>query len=623
MDHDGEHLADGTILTDLLDDLPSLTCPVCDTDLVDDERFTSYRVCGNCGRHFSVPARERVDLIIDPGSFRDMPPASFIDAERDYDQVSALDRIAERQERPLLDEAIVTGTAAIGGTPVVIIALDDHLLGSHIGALGAEKIIVGLEHALARKLPVIAICAGGAARTHVGPLAMVQGARLAAVSAQVQVAGVPMVAILTHPTSAEVFSSFASQCDFIFAEPGTQLGVTWSSAPSLDAAEQALSDEMLLTHGWIDGVVARPHLRRNLADLLELLVKRGTGPFSLPSSSSDNVPPSREEDIASAVAQHPDRPRGLDYLTRIVAPFVEVRGDRVEGDDREVICGIGRLGQTAVAIVAQERSVPSPSDSTTAIRKVQRIARLAGRFEMPLVLLVDSPEGSAFDTVRPDTSLAIAKLSSMMAMLTVPVVSVAVGTVKGVLGNVMMTGDRRLMLEHATYHLSGASAGRGGRFPLPPSRSGAGQDWPARECERLGLVDVIVPEPQSGAHADPGWAATTLKAALIRSLAELTNTGPRRLVETRHRRHRDLGQETEEGRAAIRLEMREWQEVQQSVAKSFEDLRERFGQRMANQPRLSFQRPDLGELAERLRARREELRQDLMERTGRGDRSGE
>lgn len=623
MDHDAEQHADGVDLADPFDELPSLTCPVCGVDLVDDELFIRYRVCGDCGRHFSVPARERVNLVIDAGSFREMPTASPVEADRDNDQISALDRIAELHERPLLDEAIVTGTAAIGGAQVVMIALDDHLLGSHIGALGAEKIILGLEYALARRLPVIAICAGGAARTHVGPLAMVQGARLAAVAAQVQVAGVPMIAILTHPTSAEVFSSFASQSDVIFAEPGTQLGVTWSSAPSLDAVEQALSEDTLVTRGWIDGVIARPDLRQHLTDLLDLLAKRGSGVFPVANPTSDRVRLVTEEDDTSSGPQHPHRPRCLDYVTRMLSPFIEIRGDRVDGDDREVVCGIGRLDERVIAIVAQDRSAPNASHSTAAIRKVQRIARLAGRFEMPLVLLVDSPEGGASDRVTPDTSLAIAKLGNMMAMLPVPVVSVAVGTVRGVLGNVMMTGDRRLMLERATYYLSGTSAGRGGRFPVPPAGSGTGHDWPARECERLGLVDVIVPEAEAGAHIDPGWAAMKLKSALTRSLAALANTGPRRLVETRHRRHRQLGQETEEGLAAMRVELREWHEVQQSVAKSIEDLRERFGQRMANQPRLSFQRPDVGELAARLRARREELRQELLERAGRGDRSGE
>jgi acetyl-CoA carboxylase carboxyl transferase subunit beta len=276
---------------DDLDALPSLTCPVCGADLVEDERFISHRVCSDCGRHFSMPARARVQLIADSDSFREIHVASPFEEKLDNDQISSVDRIAELHERPVLQDAVVTGTAAIGGTQVVVIALDDQLFGSFIGALAAEKIIVGLEHALARRLPVIAICAGGAARTQAGPLAMVQGARLAAVSAQVQVAGVPMIAVLTHPTSAEVFSSFASQCDVIFAEPGTQLGVTLSAGQSLDAVEQALTDEALLTHGWIDDVVSRPDLRKHLTDLLDLFGKRGGHAFRVASVVSDQPRP--------------------------------------------------------------------------------------------------------------------------------------------------------------------------------------------------------------------------------------------------------------------------------------------------------------------------------------------
>lgn len=607
-------------LADPLDELPALSCPSCDSDLIEDELFISHRVCSACGRHFSMPARSRVLLIADADSFQEIPTPLLLDEDLDNDQISAIDRIAEQHERPVLDEAIVTGVAAIGGVRVVVIALDDQLLGSHIGALGAEKIIIGLEHALSRRLPVIALCAGGAARTQAGPLAMVQGARLAAVSAQVQVAGVPMIAVLTHPTSAEVFSSFASQCDVIFAEPGTQLGVTWSSGQSLDAAEQALTDEMLVSHGWIDGVVARPVLRQHVGDLLDLLGKRVKAGGSGVRANADVATPASSSDDSDGDAYVPERPRGPEYLARLVMPFIELRGDRVEADDRQVVCGIGRLEDSAVAIVAQDRSVPEIEDGTAAIRKVQRLARLAGRFEMPLVLLVDSPARSGGGIVRPDASLAIAKLSSMMAMLPVPVISVAIGTARGALGNVMMTGDQRLMLEHATYHLAGSFVSRGGRFPTPPTGIDIGQDWPARECERLGLVDVIVAEPAPGAEADSGWAALTLRTSLVKSLDVLSNSGPRRLVEARHQRHRMLGQESEFGQAAIRLEMREWQEVQQSVAKSFEDFRGRVGQRMANQPRLSFQRPDLGEIATRLRARREELRQELLERTGRSER---
>jgi hypothetical protein len=206
-----------------------------------------------------------------------------------------------------------------------------------------------------------------------------------------------------------------------------------------------------------------------------------------------------------------------------------------------------------------------------------------------------------------------------------------------------MTGDRRLMQEHATWQLAGSAISRGGRFPVPPSGSEAALPRSARACERLGLIDGIVPEPSPAAHADPAWAATRVKGALVRLLAELSGSGPRRLVESRHLRHRTLGQETEEGRAAIRVELRELQEWQHSVAKSIEDWRGKWEQRLAQQPRLTFQRPDLGEIANRFqrpdladitnRFQRPDLgelatrlrarRQELLERAGRAERPQE
>lgn len=606
MDQDTERTANEFDFTDSFDDLPALTCPACGADLVDDELFLSHRVCSSCGRHFSMPARERVDLVVDAGSFRPIRTGLPELTDLDNDQISALDRIAEMRDRPVLDEAIVSGTAAIGGKRVVVIALDEHLVGSHIGALGTEKIIVGLEFALARRVPLVAICAGGGARTHAGPLAMVQGARLAAISSQLQVAGIPMIAVLTHPTSAEVFGAFASQCDVIFAEPGTQLGVTLSAGPSFDAVGQSMPEEVLLQNGWIDGVLSRVDMRQHLDDLLGLLGHRPNG-----QSATGGDVPAVENCSRDATAEHVDRPLGREYIDRMMSSFIEMRGDRVDADDRRVICGIGRMDQMPVAIVAQDRSATDDIDTTSAIRKVQRIARIAGRFELPLILMVDAPLSHEPGRILPNESLASAKLSSILSMLPVTVISVATGRVQGLLASVMMMGDRRLMQEHATYSLSGSAASQGRRFPVQPTGWNNRHDWSARECERLGLIDALVPEPDSGA------AVMTLRMTLLRELRSLANTGPRRLVESRHERHRMLGQETEEGQAAIRLELREWQELQQSVSKSIEDWRGRWEQRMANQPRLSFQRPDLGEIANRIRTRRDELQQEIRDRAGR------
>lgn len=580
------------------DDDFSLTCPACGADLVHDELFLRYRVCEDCGRHFSLPARERVGVLVDEGSFRPIREMPTLD-EFDNDQISALDRIADLRERPVLDEAIVTGTGKIGGTRAVVIALDDQYVSAQIGALGAEKVIIALEHAHTRRLPVVMIVAGGGAGVQAGPLAAVQGARISSVASQLRRDGLPMIAVLTHPTSASIFNTIASQADIIYAEHGTHVGVSWSAGPSIDDVGKAMAETELLKHGWIDGIVARQDLHGSLARVLGLISKR--------------------QDVDGAASPSPDAfsSHGLALLS-MVSSFVEIRGDRVETDDRHLVCGFGRLDDHVVAIAVQDPSTELAGDSRPVMRKLQRLAQLAGRFEMPLIMVGDGPARERPARVTPGESLAAAKLGSTLATLPVSVISVGAGTVQGLASAVMMSGDRRVMLEGATYHLPVNTLHRGGRVPT----QAAGHYWTARECERLGLVDGIIEEPPAGLSDDPLVTARMLKGELVYLLTELSRVGPRRLVEIRQRRHRMLGQETEAGLAALRGELRDWQEMQQSVAKSIEEWRERVGQRMQSQPRLSFQRPDLGEIAARLKARQEELRHELLERTGRSDRSG-
>lgn len=598
MDADADRLIQAYDDTLTEEDL-SLTCPACGADLVHDQLFLQYRVCEDCGRHFSMPAQERVALLVDEGSFRPIREMPSLD-ELDNDHVSSLDRLADLRERTVLDEAIVIGTGKIGGSRAVVIALDDQYVSAQISALGAEKIILALEHAHTRRLPVVMIVAGGGSGVQAGPLAAVQGARITSVAAQVRREGLPMIVVLTHPTSASIFSTIASQADAIFAEPGTHVGVALSTGPSIDDVGRAMTEDELLVSGWIDGVISRPELHRHLGDLLGLLVKR-------PAEK-----PAAPRQLEAAPASHGTA------LVQLLSPFIEIRGDRVETDDRHVVCGIGQLDDHVVAVAVQNPTVRYQGDSRAALRKVQRMAHLAGRFEMPLILVGDAPAELGLGRVTPGESLAAAKLGNTLAVLPVSVISVGAGKVRGLASAVMMSGDRRLMMEGATYHLP-VSTSRGGRVPTQAT----GHYWTARECERLGLVDGIIDEPPEGASDDPWIPARLLRSELVYLLTELSRVGPRRLVESRQRRHRVLGQETEAGLAALRGELRDWQEVQQSVAKSIEEWRDKVGQRMPSQPRLSFQRPDLGEIAARWKTRQEEIRHELLERTGRGDRSGE
>lgn len=575
-----------------------LRCPTCGADLFSDEQFLEFRVCSGCGRHFSISAAERCALLLDEGTYRPIPAdASSIEA-LDLDQVSPVDRASGHRERHTLDEAVVTGVGSISGMQSVVVVLDDQLLGANVGAVAGEKILVALEHALTRKLPVVMVLAGRNSRSHAGPLALVQGARFITMAARLQMACLPMIAVLTHPTSAGMFSVIASQCDVILAEPGTHVGVTWTGDVSVDAAGRLIDARDLVTGGMIDGIVDRARQPEWIGDLLAIVAGR------MPIRSMPSAPPGRSLDTPFA---------------ELFRCRVELRGDRTDNDDPRIRAGFGVLNDRPVAFAVQDPNVEEGAGSAGALRKIQRIARMAGRFELPLVLLVQAPERPARAEMVPAESLGCAKLGSMMAMLPVPVISVGAGIVRGTLGNIMMAGDRRLLLEHARYQLVMGDTQRPVRAPRGTGREPFTITWSPRDCARFGLVDTVIP-----AEGD-GSVVARLTDTIDAAIGNLSAMGPRRLVETRHQRHRLLGQETEAGMAAFRLELHEWNDVQQSVSRSIDELRERIGARLEHPGRFAFQKPDLNDLAQRVRARRDVLRHDLLERSGRitGDKGHE
>lgn len=148
--------------------------------------------------------------------------------------------------------------------------------------------------------------------------------------------------------------------------------------------------------------------------------------------------------------------------------------------------------------------------------------------------------------------------------------------------------------------------------------------WTATECQRMGLIDKVIEMPEGGATADPWMAVRMLREDVHAAVMELSRLGQRRLIERRARTHRELGH-TEEGVAAVLGELREWQDVQQSVKGSIDEWRDKLEQRVSGtdwrerleqRPQLTnFQRPDLSELGARLKARQERLKQELRERT--------
>lgn len=586
-----------------------LNCSSCGASLVEDELFERYRVCPSCGRHFPLPARERLALLVDPGTWIETN-AALVSADPLVfrDQLPVSDRLAEVHARNALADAVITGIGAIGGQLAVLVVLDFSFHGSSIGLLVGEKIALAMECAAAKRLPLIAVCSGGGARTRAGSLALFQIGKTAAGAARLRREGIPILSVLTHPTTGGIYVGLANQADLILAERGAQIGfgAAAESRGEMPPSKGTDSAETLLTHGMIDAVVDRTDLRAILGLLLDLI---GHHDRPAPVESVDAAPPAAKLPWEAVdLARHRARPAARAYIERMCSDFIELHGDRVSADDPTIVGGLGHLSGIAVAVIGQERAGGEAGRRPTAAgyRKAARIMRLAGQLGLPVITLVDAPgQRLAEESDEPGLGMAITQTLNLLCMLPVPVVSVVIGEHADVAGLALGLGDRVLMQQHAISSMPGRDL-----VPVEQAKdSGRGLILTARDCLRLGVIDGIVPEPAPAAHADPERAAHLLAAAVTRVLTELPATTPRRLLDARERRLRTVGLATPEGQETAWREMTELQRLQRAVARSLDELREGWEARNRSLPKLNLNlnlhRPDLTDLAGRFAALKE------------------
>ncbi len=590
-----------------LDDVLDLSCPGCGADLLGDALYESHRVCGSCSRHFPMRPRERIALLADDDSFIELNQALLsVDPVR-FGNAGA-SRVADGD---VLADAVVTGTARFGGREAVVIALDDSLIGAVLGAVTGEKTLAAFEVAQQRRIPCLLMVAGGTARMDAGPLSLVQHNRLAATFARLHVSGVPVIGVVTHPTSAPMFQSLASHCDLLMAEPGTKVGVWGGLAGGVADSDAPASPDELMRAGLLDSVVDRVALRGFIERLLDLIAQEDSPRREMTSPRSDPALPSARD--ALEASQRERRPTARDIAADIASVWIPVRGDRLECDDDAVIGGIARIGARSVVVIALDRKAGAPTLSS--VRKATRLARLAGHLDLPLLMLVDTNRSS----LRRQSPFAVgqgsAKLASVLSLLPVPVVSVVVGIAGGPLSLAALQADRVLMQTNAVLGSTSSEV------PVPlTGRRRAGEDLgvvaPAHECVRLGLADAVIDEPRPAADMDPESANERVRQAVVTAIGEIAGSGQRRLLDRRESRLRSLGHSTPEGREAAIHEVVDLQDWQRSLGETIDEWRERWEQRRSQTGRITLQRPDLSDIAGRLRARRTEL----LERTGIGER---
>jgi acetyl-CoA carboxylase carboxyl transferase subunit beta len=533
----------------------SSICPACSAP-TEGTAFQRYRVCGTCRYHFQLTASERIELLADPESFKASNPTLVsVDPLLFTDRVSYRDRLERARRETGLNEAVVTGTARINGRDCVLAVLDFNFMGGSMGSVVGEKVALALEFAAERRQPFISVVSSGGARMQEGMLSLVQMGKTTAAAMRLHQASVPSITVLANPTTGGVYASFASQGDFLFAEPGALIGFAGprvieqlTGQPPPAGTHTA---EFLLEHGQLDGVVDRARLRGVLATLLQLFHARGPGEVRtphVPYRPPTSPPPSAWPEVQ--LARREDRPTAADYIRRLMPQFVELRGDRVFGDDQAVIAGIGDLAGMTVCAIGQERGHGDPKRKggrlgPEGFRKAARIMRLAAELRFPLLTFIDTPGAHLdYDSEARGLAGALSSCLANMSVLPVPVVSVVIG--EGGSGPALALGvaDRILMQEHAVYSVI-APEGAAAIVHRDSARAQEIADalkMTAYDCLVLGVVDAIVPEPENAAHADPDYAALLLRGEIVSSLIELRKRDPRRLVEERWRKFRRMGE---------------------------------------------------------------------------------
>jgi len=240
-------------MTDAIDLAPDdieqidLTCPACNTNLLEDAAYNAWRVCGSCNRHFWVSGRERLLSFAQFGPVTEVSfPAPHLDALRHHQRLTAADRQDDARERSALADAVVTARVVLDGLPIMLAVLDPVLLPTGLGLLTADKLIGALRMAITEQLPLVIICGGGSVVANDGLLTSAQTLRISGAVAELHRAGLPLVAILTHPTGGNVLSSIAVNADVRLSEPGTVVAGAATPDEEISRAGLALRIRELL-----------------------------------------------------------------------------------------------------------------------------------------------------------------------------------------------------------------------------------------------------------------------------------------------------------------------------------------------------------------------------------------
>jgi len=253
------------------------------------------------------------------------------------------------------------------------------------------------------------------------------------------------------------------------------------------------------------------------------------------------------------LARHPDRPYTLDYIERIADDFLELHGDRYHSDDKAIVGGLGKIDGQSVMIIGHQKGRDTTSRTyrnfgmanPEGYRKAFRLMKLAEKFNIPIVTLLDTP--GAFPGLEAEErgqAEAIAKNLKMMALLKVPFVTIVIG--EGASGGAIGIGmgNEVFMMENTWYSVISPESCSSILWKTWDYKEQAASvlKLTASDLEGLGIIDGVIKEPLAGAHRDYDAAAVAVKDQILKSLKKLGKMKPDALIDHRISKYSAMGE---------------------------------------------------------------------------------
>jgi len=254
-------------------------CDACEAVLYRTDLEKHLFVCPKCGHHDRLPARERLDVLLDPeGRCEIGAEVTPVDTLKFRDSRRYSERLDEARRDTDETDALVVMQGSVKAVPLVAAAFEFRFLGGSMGSVVGERFVRGVQLAVEQQLPFVCITASGGARMQEGLLSLMQMSKTCAALTRLGAKKLPFVSVLTDPTMGGVSASFALIGDVVIAEPGALIGFAGPRVIEQTVRETLPEgfqrSEFLLEHGAIDLIVDRREMRDKLANLITLLMRQ-------------------------------------------------------------------------------------------------------------------------------------------------------------------------------------------------------------------------------------------------------------------------------------------------------------------------------------------------------------